>query len=379
MRIAQIDLDQRHQVKAFLRLPFDIYQDVPQWVPPLAMDAELPLNRNKHPFYRHSEAAFFLVSSDEGKPVGRLAVLDNRRYNEYNHEKTGFFYLFECVEDDRVSGLLFSAAEDWARQRGLDCMVGPKGFTPLDCMGLLVKGFEHRPALGINYHRSYYGSLVEAAGYEPAGDILSGYMDRKGFREGRIQFPEKIHQVAQLVQERKGLRVARFKKRSELRVLVPRLKDMYNAALEGTHGNVPITEEETKTIADQLLTFADPKLIKIIFKDDEPVGFLFGYPDISAALQRTGGKLFPFGWLHFLLEFRRTKWLNINGAGIAEKYRGLGGTALLFSELYKSVSESQFEYIDVVQIGADNERMLNELRSFGIDFYKVHRMYRKML
>jgi hypothetical protein len=373
MKLTQIDLKNRKQVRDFLSLPFSLYRDNPQWVPPFASDAALYLNPEKHPFFRHSQGAFFVAYDDQGKPAGRLAVLDNRRFNDYNHESTAFFYFFECVNDREVSGALFEAAFAWSRQRGLNKILGPKGFTPMDCMGLLVRGFQYRPALGITYNLEYYPELVEVAGFQKGEDIISGFFDRS------VKFPEKIHEVSKLVQERKGLRVARFTKRSQLRMLVPKFKDMYNAALEGTVGNVPLTDEETQTIANQLLTFADPRLIKIIFKEETPVGFLFAYPDISAALQRTKGRLFPFGWVDVLLEFRRTKWMNINGAGIAEKYRGMGGTAILFSEMAYSVLTSQFEFADVVQIGSDNERMLNELRTIGIDFYKAHRMYHRDL
>ena len=114
-------------------------------------------------------------------------------------------------------------------------------------------------------------------------------------------------------------------------------------------------------------------------KDDDPVGFLFAYPDISAALQRTHGHLFPFGWLDMLLELKRTKWININGAGILGKYRGLGGTAILFSEMYKSVAESRYRYADVVQIGVENDKMQRELTDLGINFYKTHRLYQRII
>jgi hypothetical protein len=133
-------------------------------------------------------------------------------------------------------------------------------------------------------------------------------------------------------------------------------------------------------MADQLEWFADPGLIKIVMKGEELVGFLLAYPDISAALQRTRGRVFPLGWLDWLIEMRRTPWININGAGIVERYRGLGGTALLFSELYKSVAANpRYRYADIVQISTANDRMQRELRALGIDFYKLHRMYRREL
>ena len=113
-----------------------------------------------------------------------------------------------------------------------------------------------------------------------------------------------------------------------------------------------------------------------MYKDDEPVGFLMAYPDISVALQKTKGKLFPFGWIKMLNEFKRTNWLNINGAGLLPEYRGSGGTAILYSELFKSVMETgQFKHAEVIQIGTENENMLRDLENFGVDFYKTHRTY----
>jgi hypothetical protein len=140
-----------------------------------------------------------------------------------------------------------------------------------------------------------------------------------------------------------------------------------------------LTDAEVKLLADQMLWFADPSLIKIILKENEPIGFLFAYPDISAALQRTKGRLFPFGWLDILIELRRTRWMNINGAGMIEKYRGLGGTAVLFNELYNTFSKSRYKYVDIVQIGVENGNMQREMRDLGIYFYKKHRVYRRSL
>jgi hypothetical protein len=373
MKIETLDTSDRRHVRQFLDLPFRLYRDNPQWVPPLAPDAALMLDRRRHPFYRHSEAAFFLAREGE-RPVGRLAALDNRRYNDFNHEQTAFFYLFECDDNAAAARGLFAAAFDWARARGLNKIVGPKGFTVFDGLGMLVKGFEHRPAFGLPYNPAYYVPLVEAAGFAAAGELVSGYLS------AGMQFPAKIHQLSELVQKRRGLRVARYAKRSDLRALVPRLQQLYNASLGGTTGNVPLDDAEVQALADQMLWFADPRLIKIVFKGDEPVGFLFAYPDISAAVQRTKGRLFPFGWIDLLRELRRTRWININGAGIVEQYRGMGGTAILFSEMHKSVTEAgRFDHADLVQIGVENDKMQREMRDFGIDFYKTHRLYQRNL
>jgi hypothetical protein len=373
MKIIEVDLTNRYRIQQFIDLPFRIYRNIEQWVPPLATDTKKIFDPLKNPFYKHSMASFFLAVTDDGSPVGRLAILNNRNYNSFNHTKTAFFYLFECYQDRHAAHELFNAGFEWARNQGLESITGPKGFSALDGMGLLVKGFEHRPAFGIPYNLSYYPELIEAAGFLPTGDIISGYLGED------IQFPEKIHKIAELVQQRRGLHIARFRTRRDLRALVTKLKDLYNGTLEGTSGNVPLTDDEAKVMADQIIWFANPRLIKIIMKDEEPVGFLFAYPDISEAVQRTKGQIYPLGWIDILREMRNTKWININGAGILEQYRGLGGTAILFSEMFKSVAEGGYKHGEIVQIGVENDNMLRELRELGIDFYKTHRMYQRAL
>ena len=368
MEIRQLDTSDRRQVNAFLRLPFDLYRDVPQWVPPLAPDARRMLDRRRHPFYRHSDAAFFLLYGHD-RPIGRLAVLNNANHNAYNRSRTAFFYLFECINDPAAASVLFEAGFAWARDQGLDTMLGPKGLSVFDGLGLLVDGFQHRPAFGLPYNLPYYPALVEAAGFQPQNEIVSGYL------RADAVFPERIHRISDAVQHRRGLKVTSFRTRRELRAIVPWLQALYNGALNAGDSNVPLTDAEVKSLANQLLWFADPRLIKIVLKDDDPVGFLFAYPDISAALQRTGGRLFPFGWFHLLRELKRTRWVNINGAGILEEYRGLGGTAILFSEMQKSIVAGGYQHADLVQVGVENDNMQRELRSLGVEFYKTHRLY----
>jgi hypothetical protein len=380
MEIIRIDLSNKKQVRDFMKLPFRIYSGIPQWVPPLEMDAKLALNPARNPFYRHSEAAFFLMYRN-GQPAGRLAVLHNKRYNEFNHTRTAFFYLFETENEPAVANALFEAGLAWARSSGLTEIIGPKGFTVLDGLGMLVDGFEYRPAFGLPYNPPYYPDLIESNGFATDSDVISGYLDPE------IEFPPRIHEISERIQQRRGLHIARYKTRNDLRELIPHLKELYNGALEGTSGTYPLDDADLESMAAQLLWFADPKLVKIVMKSsnlpqvpDKPVGFLLAYPDLSAALQKTKGKLFPFGWLTMLLELKRTNWVNINGAGMLDEYRGLGGTSILFSEMYKTIHESgQFKHADLVQIGVENDRMQRELRDLGVDFYKRHRVYRRSI
>jgi hypothetical protein len=373
MHILPLDLDNKKQVDDFLRLPFSIYRGMPQWVPPLQMDERLRLNPTRFPFYRHSQAGFFLAYEGT-RPVGRLAVLENRRYNEFHQSRTAFFYLFECENSPAAASALFQAACEWACARGLDRISGPQGFTPLDGFGLLVKGFEHRPAFGLPYNPAYYVELVEAQGFVQEEEIISGYLGPD------IQFPPRVHELAGRLAQRRGLHILRCETRSDLRKLIPHFKQLYNNSLGNTEGTVLLTEEEMDTMASQLLWLADPKLVKLVMKDDKAVGFLLAYPDISRALQKTRGRLFPFGWLTLLLELRRTDWININGAGLLPEYRGSGGTAILYSEMFRSVRENpRYRHAEVVQVGLENENMQRELENFGIDFYKRHRTYQRAL
>src|SRR5512146_1854226 len=114
MCATQIDLSNKTHVQDFLSLPFSVYRNIPQWVPPLQTDERLRLDLKRFPFYKHSQATFFLAHEGT-RPIGRLAVLDNRRCNEYNNECTAFFYLFECEDNLETATCLFNAAFDWAR------------------------------------------------------------------------------------------------------------------------------------------------------------------------------------------------------------------------------------------------------------------------
>ncbi|MBN2388512.1 MAG: hypothetical protein JXB85_15955 [Anaerolineales bacterium] len=375
MNVIQIDLANRRQVKDLLDLPFRIYRDDPLWVPPLAMDSRALLNPKKHPFYRYAQAAFFLAYGDRRQPLGRIVVMDNRRYNEYYHSKTAFFNWFECENDPAASQALFESAFEWARGRGLVRVIGPRGFTPLEGRGLLVEGFEYRPAFGVAYNPPYYPGLVEAAGFRPHHEYLSGYL-----RRATAVFPERVRELAERVAARRGLRVVNYHSRRELRGLFPHLKELYNASISGVRDNIPIDDADLAEMGKMLQSFADPELVKLVMKEDEVVGFIMAYPDVSAAIQKTRGRLFPLGWIVLLREFRRTDWVNLNGIGLKEEYRGLGGSAILAAEIAKTLlGKLQYRVGDFVQIDTTNDNMLREIANFGVVFCKKHRVYTRDL
>jgi hypothetical protein len=373
MQIHRVDPGSRRDVSRFVKFPFDLYRGHPLWVPPFVHEARAELDPRRHPFYRHSQAAFFLALS-EGSVLGRLAVLDNRRYNEHHGDATAWFHRFDAVDDGAVALALFDAGFDWARRRGLKRIWGPKGLAHTDGQGILIEGFEHRPALGIPYNYPYYAALIEGAGFEKMVDFLSWYMDRQ------IGLPERFLEVAEKVKQRRGYRSLVHESKDELRAYIPQVMSVYNEAFKEVQAFVPVSEAEAMAIGQRILSIADPRLISLLLQGEELIGFVLAYPDISAALQRCRGRLWPTGWFHLLREFRRTHWININGMGISERHRGLGGNALLYSELFRiAIDHPQYKFADLVQIQETNVRMFQEMEALGVKAWKKHRMFQRSL
>ena len=373
MHIHKLDLTDRRDVRRFIRFPFHLYRDNPLWVPPFVGEIRQQLDPTSHPFYQHSQAAFFLALQDS-KVAGRIAVIDNSRYNQHHGKRTAFFYHFDSVNDSTVSHRLLDAACDWARGRGLDMIWGPKGFITGDGQGILVEGYEHRPAMGIPYNYPYYSELLQGAGFEKKLDFISCYINRQ------VGFPSRFLDVAEKVKQRRGLRALHCRTKDELRGMIPQITAVYNRSFAEVEGYIPVTEAEAQAIANRILSIADPALISLLLKDEEIVGFVLAYPDLSAAVQRCRGRMWPTGWFHLMREFKRTSWINFNGAGIVERYRGLGGNALLYTELYHLLIDNpQYHHGDLVQVQETNYRMLQELEAFGVKPHKIHRLYQRSL
>jgi GNAT superfamily N-acetyltransferase len=370
--IHQVRTDNPEDVERFVRFPFRLYRGNPYWVPPLLSSARKQLNRNLHPFYRHSDAEFFLALNGR-EVVGRIAVLEPRKRNAYRNRQGAFFTLFDSVDDGEVARALFDAVFDWARKRGLEEISGPEGFSAGDSLGVLVRGFEHLPALGINYNYPYYDRLIQEAGFQKQTDYFSGYLP------GSTQLPERIREIAERVKARRGFQVLTFRSKAEMRAIAPRVVDAYNAAFAENREFVPITGEDAQRIIDRLINLTRPDVSKVVVKGDEIVGFILGFPNINRALQRCGGHLYPFGWAMLLWEFHHTDRIDFNGGGILPKYQGLGVDAIMFTELEKTVHERGFRHAEIVQVNEQNSKMMREMEALGVNFYKAHRIYERRL
>ncbi|MBS1249896.1 MAG: hypothetical protein MAG431_01481 [Chloroflexi bacterium] len=373
MQIRKIDTRHKKDVRKFIQLPFDLYEDNEYWVPPLRSDMKAVLDKEKHPFYQHSEADFFLAE-ENGKVIGRIAAVNNRRYNEVSNTERVFFYFFEAVNDPDISKALFEAVFAWGRERGLKEAYGPRGLLQGDGAGLLVRGFEHPPAMGIAYNLPYYQDLVTQAGFEKLVDYYSGYLKAE-----EAEIPEKVLRVANKVKERRGFWVKKFETKEEILEVAPQVKDVYNAAFDDGEGFTPITEDEMVVIAKKILSTADPRMIKLVYKNEEMVGFLFAYHNIGAGLRKAKGRLWPFGWFHIMRAFKTTKHADANGIGILPEHQGLGATAVLYIEMEKIMRQFDFELVDIVQVREDNTASLGESNLLNVNWHKTHRVYRKFL
>lgn len=371
--IEKVDTENKKQVKRFVELPYQIYANCPQWVPPLNIDAYNQLNRKKHPFHEHSDVDFFIAVRD-GKDVGRIAAIENKPFNQYHKEKTADFYFFECENNQETAKALFNTVEEWAKSRGLNMLIGPKGMGPLDGYGTLTFGFEHRQTMTmLNYNHPYYPELIEARGFIKEVDFVSCYLPADKF-----QMPERVAKIAERVMQRGNLEIKTFKSKKELLQWADRIGMAYNNAFVNNWEYYPLTQREIDFVVENIMTIADYRLIKIIVHGEDVVGFLFAFHDVSAALQRARGKLFPFGLLDILLEIRRTNTVSVNGMGILPQHQGHGGNALLYYAMGKTLLEfGQFSHVEMTQVAETTEQMRADLKNLNGVEYKNNRVYKK--
>ncbi len=374
IKIEKIDTKNKKQVDEFIKFHFDLYQDCPQWVPPFFVDLRMMLNRDKHPFYEHSEADFFIAKKGE-KTVGRICAMVNKPFNEYHNTKDAEFYLFDSIDDQEVANALFNTVFEWAKARGLNNMVGPKGFSPFDGYGIQVEGYEHHQMMNMmNYNYDYYPKLVENIGFEKEVDFVSCYVPGDQFN-----LDPRIHEIARKVTDRGTFKVKRFKNKAELVSWADKIGQAYNDTFVNNWEYYPLTKREIKYVVDTIIQVANPKLIKIITSDDKVVGFLLAFQDVSKAMRRAKGKLNPISVIDLLIEMNKTDWVSFNGMGVLPEYHGRGGNALLYAEMENTIHDFNFKHADLTQVAETTKQMRKDLENVGGKAYKNHRVYHKHL
>lgn len=308
-----------------------------------------------------------------GQVIGRIAVFEHRPYNAAHGVRQASFTFFECERDEEAAAQLFERAFDWARRRGLNRIVGPRGLTALDGYGLLVEGFEHRQLMSMTgYNPEFYPALVERCGFQKEVDFVSYTLDRDTF-----VMPEAVKRAG--ARAERELRILRFDSRRALIRAARQIRDTYNAAFVNNWEYYPLSRREVDFLVDQVRPLADPRLMTFIASSEGLVGFLLAFPDVSAALQRMHGRLTPWGVARLLLERRRTCSVALNGAGIIPKYQGKGGNALLYLQIEHAIRESHFDTAELPQVAETATRMRRDLTTLGARPVKTHRVYTRSL
>ncbi len=373
IEIRKVNTEDKKQVKEFVQFHYDLYKNCPQWVPPFRNDIEMMLNKKKHPFYEHSDADFFTARKD-GKIVGRTAVLNNTAYNNYHNQNSGDIFLFDAIDDQEVADALFNAAAEWARGKGLDKLKGPKGFSLFDGYGVLVEGFEQRQSMNFScYNYPYYQKLYENYGFYRINEYTS--MQAK---VSEFDFPEKVYKVAEIVQKRGKLKIKTYSSKSEVKKDASKIAQMYFDSFQNNWEYFPLTEKEFDFFVDNVLNFVVPGLLRFITnEEDEIVGFLVNFPDISAAMQRHSGSLLnPALLVDMALEMKRTNHCAMNGLGVLEKYHKSGGNALLYCSMMDILKQNpQYEYVEAVQMADTALEVQQEMATLGLKPIKRHRVY----
>jgi len=371
MKIYQIDPKDRQDVDWFINFPYQLYKKNQLWVPPLLDEARNQLGN--HPYYNHSQAAFFLVAtgpSPTGEVLGRIAVMDNRIYNEFTRSNTAFWGFFEILDDLEVSRMLLDATLDWARQRGLWDIKGPRNLIGFEGCGVLVEGFEHRPAFDVPYNPPYYERHLLSAGFQKDQDYLSGYLDDS------YLLPEHYTAIAEKVKERRSLWVRSFSTRKEMAEWLPKIIAVHDEAYHSAGDYCMLAEDEIQHVIESIQAFGDPRLIKLLMKDESVIGYILVFHDIASSLQKTRGRLLPFGWYSIIQETKHTHQANVKQVVILPEYRGLGGDLLLYLELQKSIRALEFEHVEVVLVNEDDITHHPYLSKLGVHWYKRHRNYK---
>jgi GNAT superfamily N-acetyltransferase len=358
--------------KEFLHFPYTHYKDDTYWVAPLMIEQKKLLNKEKNPFYKNAEAAFFLAEED-GKPAGRIAAIIDHRYNKHHGTKTGFFGFYESNHSQGVTNLLFRVAEDWLRDRGMSDLLGPANPSMMDEIGILVDGFEEYPYLLMPYHKSYYDELLTGAGLEKEIDMYAYEVDQSTVNRQRMQ------RAVEIVTRRvPGLHIREInlrKMKNELKII----QHIFNEAWKNNWGFIPLSYEELEVLGKDLKTIVNPKFAHVAEVDGEPVAFSVALPDYNQVFRKMDGKLFPVGIFKLLYHRRYINRIRTALMGVLPSYRGKGIDALLHQKSIDNGLQFGFDTSELSWILETNTEMIRVAEKIGGKRTKTYRMYRKEL
>jgi hypothetical protein len=367
----------RRDLKRFVKVPFRLYRESPQWVPPLIFERMEFLNRKKNPWFEHGEAEYFVAERD-GEPVGRITAQIDERWDETQGGRDAMFGFFETVEDAAVADALLDTALEWAGARGRTRILGPMDFTTNDEVGILIDGYELRPMILENWHPPYYKSLLEAHGFAKAMDLLMWELELGSLKEGE-RFDPSIHAAAEKALRDEGVAIRNIRLR-DLADEMRRFTEVYNDAWADNWGFVPPTDAEIEFHAKTLKQVLDEDWAYIAEKDGEAIGAALTLPDINEVTAKMGGRLLPFGWLRFLLGKRKIDRLRVFALGVKHEYHHSGVAAGLYLKHLETAGKpGTIEGGEMGWILETNEAMNRAMEGMGGEVVKRYRIFERAI
>lgn len=358
----------------FIDFPYRLYRRDPHWVPPLRMAQKDILNTKRHPFYKTSAVEMFLAER-EGRAVGRIMAIWNRAHNEFHVERTGCFGFFEVERDFAAAQALITAAADWLRRQGADCIRGPVNpSTNYEC-GLLVDGFDYDPAIMMTYNPPYYAGFLERLGMKKAMDLYAYDINQQTFESS-----ERLARLAERIKRKYGLKIRTVNMKDFGRE-VERLREVYNNAWSRNWGFVPVTPDEFEHLAKDLKQIVDPNVVYIAEKETpgdpepKPVGFFLAVPDLNQALKKINGRLLPFGLPKLLWYSRKIKKIRVITMGVVKELQNLGIAALFYNEVYTKIPFHGYPIAEMSWVLENNVLMNRAAELIGGKLSKTYRIY----
>lgn len=365
----------RSGLARFVDVPWHLFSSRPcAWVPPLRAVVRDALDERGNPFYRDATRALF-VAERNGRPVGRIAAIENRAHNRHHSDRVGFFGFFDCADDPEAAAGLFARAEAWLSERGLEASRGPISPSMNHESGLLVHGFDTPPVIMTPWNPAYYGPLVEGVGYRKVQDLV-GYDIPS---DDRLAVPERVRRLAERTAERTGVDFRKLDVRS-LESEARKALELYCDAWSGNWGFVPPSWDEFWHTARDLKSVLVPDFSFVAEVDGEMVGIMMLARDINRVLADIpSGRLWPWNVWKLLTRLPKVQRGRIVLLGLRADYRHRGLFPLFAYEAARRAVEIGFEGAEASWILDDNEALIAPMDAMGLGAYKRWRIYEKPL
>jgi GNAT superfamily N-acetyltransferase len=355
--------------KHFLELPWEINRNDPNWMPPLRMNQQELVGYKHHPFYDEAERETFLALHD-GRPVGRVAAILNHAHNRYQKENRGFFGFFESIDDQEVAAGLFDAARAWLAGKGITEVRGPMNPSMNYECGLLIEGFDTPPFFMMTHNPPYYQRLIEGCGFGKVEDMYAflGHIDMLNTLDQKILF------VYEECKRRFNVHLRKMDRRkfnSEVRLFL----DIYNQALVGTWGFVPLSEAEVEHLAASLKFLIVPEMTAIAEVEGRPVGAQFGLLDYNPRIKQIDGRLFPFGFIRLLWNKKAIKRVRLVSTNVIPEYQKWGLGLVIGSRIVPDAREWGIQEAEFSWVLESNKLSFGTLKRSGTKITKRYRLF----